>query len=325
MQAMVLRQLAMGILSYVPGLYGVLSGGTGGTNKARYCYSIWLRHLVHAHRSGLDPVPPAIVAELGPGDSLGVGIAALLSGVSGYHALDAVRYASPTANLRILDELVDLFRQRADIPGDEEYPRVRPRLDSYEFPSSILSEELLSESLAPERVRAISLAVENPNGTVEGNDQSHDGSVFLTYHAPWSDNSSPTASSVDMVLSQAVLQSIVDLRPVLWAMLKWLRPGGLMSHQIDLSAVGRAKEWNGHWRYPALLWRLMRGHRPRFLSRRPHSTYLAMMADTGFRIMLDLPVRRASVLRQQDLASEFRKMTDDDLTTCSVFVQAVRP
>jgi SAM-dependent methyltransferase len=174
-------------------------------------------------------------------------------------------------------------------------------------------------------VRAISRAIENPNGAAEGNGQNPGRSGFLTYHAPWKDDNSPMTSSVDTVMSQSVLQNISDLRPVLSAMLKWLRPGGIMSHEIDLSAIGRAREWNGHWRYPALLWRLMRGRRPWFLSRRPHSAYLAMMTDTGFRVTLDLPVRRASVLRQQDLASEFRNMTDDDLTTCSVFVQAVRP
>src|SRR5689334_3926898 len=53
--------------------------GTGGSSSARYCYSVWLRHLSMAARLGLN-TDPKDVAELGPGHSIGVGLAALLSG-----------------------------------------------------------------------------------------------------------------------------------------------------------------------------------------------------------------------------------------------------
>ena len=75
-----------------------------------------------AARSGL-PVCPEIVAELGPGDSLGVAIAAILSGVREYYAFDVVAYAHNDNNLRVLDECLQLFASRADIPGDEEFPK----------------------------------------------------------------------------------------------------------------------------------------------------------------------------------------------------------
>src|SRR5689334_17334685 len=53
--------------------------GTKGTDQARYCYSVWLRHLSLAAANGLDTDPKS-VAELGPGDSIGIGIAAVLTG-----------------------------------------------------------------------------------------------------------------------------------------------------------------------------------------------------------------------------------------------------
>src|SRR5258706_2920262 len=56
---------------------------TGGTDNARYCYSVWLRHLAHVRAAGLA-ANPASVLELGPGASIGVGLAALLSGSSTY-------------------------------------------------------------------------------------------------------------------------------------------------------------------------------------------------------------------------------------------------
>ena len=77
------------------------------------------------------------VAELGPGDSLGIGLAALLSSAQRYVALDVVRYAANTRNLQIFEELIALFRDRAPIPDEAEFPLVRPRLLSYTFPADI--------------------------------------------------------------------------------------------------------------------------------------------------------------------------------------------
>ena len=59
---------------------------TGGSTYSRYCYSTWLRHLILLHKYKKNI--PAAVAELGPGDSVGTGIAALLSGCEKYIALD---------------------------------------------------------------------------------------------------------------------------------------------------------------------------------------------------------------------------------------------
>ena len=39
----------------MPGVNQLREKGTGGTNSARYCYSIWLRPLVMAKKNGLNP------------------------------------------------------------------------------------------------------------------------------------------------------------------------------------------------------------------------------------------------------------------------------
>src|SRR5439155_23048089 len=132
------RKVTRGMLSYVPGVDGFLikRRAGGGTGSPRYCYSIWLRHLAMAQRHGLSTAP-ATVAELGPGDSVGVGLAALLTGSERYWALDVLSYTNARRNLDIFDGLIDLVRNRTPIPNGNELGEVQPTLDSYAFPADI--------------------------------------------------------------------------------------------------------------------------------------------------------------------------------------------
>jgi hypothetical protein len=147
--------------NYLPAITG--RRRTGGTDSARYCYSVWLRHLTLAHEHNL-PTHVATVAELGPGDSLGIGLAALLSGANRYYAFDVVRYAINDRNLTILDELVALFRERSPLPDTTEFPQVFPRLRSYEFPHHVLPASRLDSALEPGRVETIRRALRGQPG-----------------------------------------------------------------------------------------------------------------------------------------------------------------
>src|SRR6185295_10726374 len=80
-----IRPLLFGLASRVPGVTTLFRRGAGGIPSPRYCYSVWLRHLVAAHQAGITSLPKS-VGELGPGDSLGTGFAALLSGAERYYA-----------------------------------------------------------------------------------------------------------------------------------------------------------------------------------------------------------------------------------------------
>ncbi|HSG27936.1 MAG TPA: hypothetical protein VLA34_05600, partial [Candidatus Krumholzibacterium sp.] len=105
--------IVKGLLTLVPGLRETFSRArTGGTDTAEYCYEVWLKHLTMAWEHGLEDVPRTL-AELGPGDSIGTGLAAMLSGVDRYIGLDVVPYSHTGSNIRIFDELVGLFRARA--------------------------------------------------------------------------------------------------------------------------------------------------------------------------------------------------------------------
>ena len=95
-----------------------------------------------AHKNRLSTWPISVV-ELGPGGSLGTGLAALLSGADEYYAFDVVEYMAIEDNIKVFDLLVDLFMNPEKIPDETEFPKLQPRLDAYEFPFYILDKERL--------------------------------------------------------------------------------------------------------------------------------------------------------------------------------------
>src|SRR5205823_13172626 len=116
---MYITPILQGLATLIPGMKNFVAQRTGGTDSARYCYAVWLRHLLMAYENGLS-VQPKIVAEIGPGDSLGIGLSALISGTEKYYAFDIFKYANYERNVRIFDELVELFEKKEDIPNEIE-------------------------------------------------------------------------------------------------------------------------------------------------------------------------------------------------------------
>jgi hypothetical protein len=304
------RALATGLASFVPGVRRFMVRGTGGTGSARYCYTVWLRHLVKADAAGI-PTVHSCVAELGPGDSLGAGLAALLTGARRYVALDAKSHANREQNLAIFEELVELFRRREPIPDDREFPLVRPKLEDYRFPLHILSEDRLSFTLSASRVEQIRAAILGRSS----------GDIRLDYSAPWTDPSVLVSGSVDFLFSQAVLEHVDDLHQTYQAMRAWVKPTGFLSHTIDFTSHNTTRSWNGHWTLNDPAWKIVRGTRPYFINREPLSRHLELLSKYGF-ALVHVDKQQASVDPAFRLAKRFRGMDRLDVSTRGAFVQA---
>jgi hypothetical protein len=309
------RPVVKRVLNAVPGLHEILISRQGGdTGSAAYCYGVWLKHLCFLHQSGVT-TPPATVAELGPGKSLGAGLAAMLCGADHYYALDVTDYRNSELNLRILDELVALYRARAPRPSPG-WPCFDHLLDERLFPAGILTDELLEASLSQSRVASIRSAL------LHG--RSDDGNITITYLAPWRQSDALREAPVDLIFSHSVLQYLEDL-DVAYALLHgWLKPGGAISHQIDFSSMGLTRKWNGYRSWPEARWKLIVGTASYVINRQPHSVHLNLLARHGFDVLADLTSHRDDGLRRAELAAAWRQLDDFDLNCSGAFIQAQR-
>jgi hypothetical protein len=316
---MTLRLMLGGLKSFLPALSAGYRG-TVGTTTGAYCYSVWMRHQAIIAKA-LPEFSPRTVVELGPGDSLGIGCAALLSGAERYVGLDVVDHARPEHDVQVLNELVELFEKRAPIPNEKAFPNLQPRLSSYAFPKKIFAEDGPRRiRVDPQRVEAIRAALLNRQPVLYDD-------VPLGYLAPWNERSMDR-DSTDLVITQAVLQDVSHgdrnskLASTFAAMARWLRPGGVMSHQINFAFPG-GETWNHHWRYSDTAWRLVRGNRPFFENRAPLSTYLALCEQNGCEV---LSVRRNEQegMPRERVAPRFRDLPEQDHKTSSAHIVAVK-
>lgn len=305
-----LRALVSGIATRIPMVKSFTLSGTGGTISARYCYSVWLRHLVKAYEWGLTRYP-RVIGELGPGDSLGIGLSAVLGGSNHYLAMDIVAHANFEKNREILEELIYLYLNKVNIPDDDEFPNVYPKLDSYAFPDVIFPTFLLSNLLDNTRLGHIRTALK----------EGVSGNVTIKYAAPWDADNVIEEESLDMIFSQAVLEHVVNLDFTYKSCHRWLKKDGLMSHTIDFGSHSTTVNWNGHWTISDLLWNLIKGGRPYLINRFPMSIHSELLNKNGF-IVNNIIYSRGLPLERKRLAKRFRHLSEEDLKTKGCYLQA---
>jgi SAM-dependent methyltransferase len=273
---------------------------TGGSDSSRYCYTVWLRHLTILADSGFRSINDARVGELGPGDSIGTGLAALLSGAKSYVALDIVPFNAKADLPAMIEDLVRMFSAREGIPDHREFPAVRPRLACYAFPHQLIDNSSLNARAARIR-RAVGTRLSS--------------SDLITYKAPWISPEVIQRSSLDLIFSQAALEHVDALQETYRAMSDWLRPGGYASHVIDFGAHQLSSFWNGHWAYGDIEWRLVRGRREFLLNREPLTTHLDLARKSGLEIVAVSRDYDDNGLPNRFLAPRFQKLDAEDSRT----------
>ena len=146
---------------------------------------------------------------------------------------------------------------------------------------------------------------------------------MIDYRTRWFDETAVERDSVDLLFSQAVLEHVDELPGSYRAMRLWIKPDGMISHQIDFRCHNTARVWNGHWRYSDAVWTMIRGRRSYLLNREPYSTHLRLLEENGFTFVGGQTAKVESQIGRPALAPRFRHLTDQDLITSSALIQAI--
>jgi hypothetical protein len=307
-----------GLISYFPGLLQFLKKKLGnrkygGTDSARYCYSIWMRHLIYLNEN-FNKVSFKCVSEIGPGDSLGMGLMALITGAEKYYAFELKKYIAAQKNIQIFDELVKLFKKKEDIPGDDEFPMIQPKLTSYKFPDFIFKNNF-DELIEEKRLDRIKKAIED--------EQCEE--IEIKYIIPWNKKYQSIKCKIDLLFSQAVMEHILDLDNAYKIIYDVLTPGGVISHEIDFSSHETHEKWNGHLNYSDFFWKIIMHGRPYDINRLPYSKHIEYINKHNFVSIKEIITNNDSEFTSIKNKKVRQYFKNSDFNIQNALIQAIKP
>lgn len=271
-----------------------------------YCYRIWMNHL--KNWSLVNDKIPKVIVEIGSGNSLGVGLAALLSGADSFYALERTQFWNIEINIRVFDELVDVFKkeykpQQTIVKSDEKSD------ESLNFHSHILTKEHLKYCLKKKRLKKIRKELHKPFDI---------NNAYVRSVIPWKRIDIIEDNTVDYIFSHTVLQHVDNLPNTYKAMSKWLKVGGCISHKIDFKSMNTTKLWNQHWTLNELEWRIVTGE-INLINREPLSSHLKLIESNNFKILHEIKTTSNNELNENDLSDDFKHLDENDLTTSGYY------
>lgn len=271
-----------------------------------YCYRVWMKHL--KYWSLINNSTPKVVVEIGSGNSLGVGLAALISGSDKFYALERTQFWNIETNVRVFDELVVFFKKKKKTEkiNLKSKIKIKKKLD---FPKHILTKTHLSNCLNTERLQKIREELFKPF---------HPDNIYIRSVIPWEKIDIIEDNTVDYIFSHTVLQHLDDLSFAYTSMNKWLKKGGCISHKIDFKSMNTTKLWNQHWTLNDLEWSVVTGG-VNLINRAPLSSHLKLIKDNDFEIIYDIKDSAKNELNVNDLSDSFKHLDVTDLTTSDYY------
>jgi len=263
------KKILRSIISYIPFLRAFLKKNLKkketSPTYAEYYFSIYKQHMDALKKFNISK---GILVEIGPGDTLGVGMCAILDGFSKYIAIDIIEHFTIEKNLAVLNSLKKYYQNHS------------------------LFEELLHD--------------------IQNNDRN-----LVSFFKDFGDLE---AESVDIIISNAVLEHIIDLENYYRKMFEILKPNGFCSHVIDYGAHEFSKNWYEHLYLSDWAWSFLMHGRMYPINRIPHSYHLKIAKDCGFHIVYEFK-NLSEKANPKYLNKNLKKIfTEEDLKTKSAHI-----
>lgn len=142
----------------------------------------------------------------------------------------------------------------------------------------------------------------------------------IKYEVPWLDIDLNSITPVDLIISQAVMEHVLELNKSYKKMYDLLKKGGYMSHQIDFTSHELSQIWYGHRLYSDNMHRFLLKGRSYPINREPYAYHRKILIETGFKIIKEISYQLPLHHTIESFDKRFNSYSEDDLKIAGMFV-----
>lgn len=260
---LLIKSIVKGAITFIPGISLILERKKKSTHhsgsQAEFCYTLWLSLLSYLYGNGVNKSFEN-VGEIGCGGSVGVGICALLSGAKNYYCLEIEDHFDKENNLKLLDEIVVLFRSNS--PIFNRFKQLNIPIKDFSFPSHLIIPRYFDDSFISELRDDIKNSCINTKH------------IKIIYS--WQKSS---GLYLDFIFSRAVMEHVNDPLSVYSEISRFVKNGAYSLHDIEFHSHGITLNPTEHYKINDFLWYIISGKRQYFLNRKSlmeHVNYLEL-------------------------------------------------
>jgi hypothetical protein len=266
---LLIKSAIKGFITFIPGVSVLIKKGRPKIRHsgadAEFCYSYWLRMLVFLSENG-NGNSFKEVGEIGNGGSLGIGFCALLTGCDKYYALETEELFEKEHNLKILDEIIFLFRNETAIT--QKFRQQNITINNFDYPRDLIDPVFMNES----RISEIR------NDIIESFRDSKRIKIIYEWEKQ-------PPLNLHFIFSRAVMEHVFNPEEVYRAIRLHLVAGSLMLHDIEFHSHGITKKIDGHFLISSLLWKIIFGRRTYYINRWNLDEHCESIIDSGFELL----------------------------------------
>ena len=176
------KQIIVGILSNINFIWYFIKlfyyKNTGGSNNSIYCYLVWLKHDYYLNENNIE-IYNKDICEIGPGDSIGVGICALILGAKSYTGLDVISYNESKLLIQIFDDIIYYITNEVSNFKNDGFQNINPRSNQEIFPDYLKQRIINYNLLDKNRIANIKSDLFEFINNKSSN--------TINYYSPWDD------------------------------------------------------------------------------------------------------------------------------------------